>query len=255
MKSSYFDLSGKTAVITGGNGGIGLAIADALAEHGANILIAGRKEDKNVRAVEQVSAHGTQVAAARCDVTVEADLLALLETAERDFGGVDVLVNNAGAPAGGPVVQTDAETWERAYRVNVVGMASALRIFGPHLMERSHPTSVINVASIWGLKAPRGTAAYAATKAAVITLTKVAALEWCKAGVRVNALAPGLIRTEMTAFLDEPATYERFVRGIPMKRAAEPREVAAAALYLAAEQASSYVTGQVIVVDGGVLAR
>ncbi|HEV8325589.1 MAG TPA: SDR family NAD(P)-dependent oxidoreductase [Myxococcota bacterium] len=249
-----FDLRGKAAVVTGGNGGIGLAIAHGLAAHGADVLIAARNEKKLADAAAALAVHGRRVVARRCDVLIDADLEACRDAAVEAFGGVDVLVNNAGVPSGMPVVHADRDVFQQAFAVNLGGTAAACRIFGPHLLERGRG-SVINIASIWGIRAPRGTAAYAASKAGVIALTKVLAQEWASRGVRVNAIAPGLVNTEMTELMQDPETMAKLTRNIPMKRSAAPREVAGAAVYLASDAAAGYVTGTVIVVDGGTLAR
>jgi len=249
-----FDLTGKAAVVTGGNGGIGLAIAGGLAAHGASVLIAARNEKKLETAARALAAHGGKVEARRCDVLKDEDLQAALDAAVAAFGAVDILVNNAGVPSGMPVIAADREVFDQAFAVNLGGTAAACRVFGPHLLERGRG-SVINIASIWGIRAPRGTAAYAASKAGVISLTKVLAQEWATRGVRVNAIAPGLVKTEMTEMMNDPDTMSKLLRGIPMKRQAEPDEIAGAAVFLAADAASSYVTGTVIVVDGGTLTR
>jgi hypothetical protein len=238
-----FSLAGKTAVVTGASSGLGARFATVLAEAGATVFAAARR-------VERIRALGTGIHAVACDVSVERDRVRLVETA----GGIDILVNNAGVPGQLRAEQETAADFAEVLAVNLVAPFHLSRL----MVESGHGRgSIVNVASILGLvsAAPAGGASYAASKAGLIGLTRELAGQWGGAGVRVNALAPGWFRSEMTEDLFADERSRRWVeRNTMLNRGGEPGELDGALLFLASD-ASSYCTGQVLVVDGGWTAR
>ncbi|MCS7069155.1 MAG: glucose 1-dehydrogenase [Meiothermus sp.] len=243
-----FRLDNQMAVVTGGARGIGLAIATALAEAGARVVLA----DLDPVAGEESAAHlrglGLQAHFRPLDVTQPDQAKALAQ----ELGQVDVLVNNAGICRNTPALETPDEEWRLVFEVNVHGVFWCSRAFGRRMVARRRG-SIINIASMSGriVNRPQPQAAYNASKAAVIHLTKSLAAEWAPFGVRVNAISPGYIGTEMTKRGLETPEWRRDWLGLtPMGRLGEPAEVASCALFLASE-ASSYLTGSELVVDGG----
>jgi NAD(P)-dependent dehydrogenase (short-subunit alcohol dehydrogenase family) len=240
-----FRLDGKVAVVTGGNRGLGEAFARALAEAGARVAIAARDHSKS----EAVAAeHG--LLAVRADITDPADVRAMLDAVTGALGPVDVLVNNAGACFHRPALEVPEDEWREVWAVNVDGLWNCSRIVGAQMVERGSGT-IVNIGSISGMivNRPQMQPAYNASKAAVHQLTKSLAAEWAPHGVRVNALAPGYVKTEM-APVDRPEFQRHWVEDVPMQRYATPAEISPSVVYLASD-ASSFMTGSVLVVDGG----
>jgi NAD(P)-dependent dehydrogenase (short-subunit alcohol dehydrogenase family) len=240
-----FRLDGKVAVVTGGNRGLGQAYARALGEAGARVAIAARDEVLSESVARELGA-----LAVTTDVSDAASVEAMLATVTAELGPVDVLVNNAGVCYHRPALEVPEDEWRSVWDVNVDGVWHCCRAVGAQMVERRSGT-IINVGSISAeiVNRPQWQPAYNASKAAVHQLTKSLADEWAPHGVRVNALAPGYVKSEM-APVDDPRFRARWIDDAPMQRAASPEEIAPSVIYLASD-ASSFMTGSVLVVDGG----
>ena len=240
-----FRLDGKVAVVTGGNRGLGQAFARALGEAGARVAIAARDESRSEAVAGELGAF-----AVTTDVTDAAGVDSMLETVTAELGPVDVLVNNAGVCFHRPALEVPEEEWRSVWDVNVDAVWRCCRAVGAQMVERGSG-SIVNIGSISAqiVNRPQWQPAYNASKAAVHQLTKSLAAEWAPHGVRVNALAPGYVKTEM-APVDDPRFRPRWIEDAPMQRAATPEEIAPSVVYLASD-ASSFMTGSVLVVDGG----
>jgi NAD(P)-dependent dehydrogenase (short-subunit alcohol dehydrogenase family) len=245
-----FSMDGKVAVVTGGNRGIGRAIARALAEAGASVAIAARDEDRSAPVVTELESLGRRATSVRTDVTNRDEVNAMVSEVTRQLGPIDVLVNNAGIGFHADALTLSDHDWQRLFATNLDGVWKASQVVGAGMVQRGHG-SIINIGSISGLiiNRPQWHAPYGISKAAVHHLTKSLAAEWAQSGVRVNAIAPGYVKTEI-ADIDLPEYRHYWVDEVPMQRYARPEEIAPTAVYLASE-ASSFVTGSLIVVDGG----
>lgn len=251
-----FNVSGKTAIVTGASSGLGVSFARAFAEAGMNVVLAARRTERLEELKQELSKTGAETEAVTCDVVDSFQVEALVEKAVSRFGGVDVLVNNAGQSDGGPVPEKlPDEMFEQIVRVNLNGLWFCCKHVGAHMLKRGKGGSIINVASILGLGGQQNfPPGYMATKAAVINLTKTLACSWADRGVRVNAIAPGWYPSEMTGpWLGNPHFLKHIEAQTPMGRVGDPEELLGALMYLASD-ASSFVTGQTLAVDGGVTA-
>lgn len=242
-------LEGKVAIVTGASRGIGEAIARTFAAHGAKVVVASRK----IEGVEAVARSiGDAATAIATHTGRQEECVALVRRAVEHFGKVDVLVNNAATnPYFGPMMDIDEGAWDKTFEVNTKGYFWMTREVVRHLRERKAGGSIIHMASIAGVGAAPLQAVYGMTKAAVIAMTKTLAYELAGENIRVNAIAPGYVDTKFAAaVLKNDVLLEELMRRTPLKRYAQPDEIAGAALYLASD-ASSYVTGQSMVIDGG----
>ncbi len=251
------DLKGKAALVTGGGRGLGRAIAEAFAAEGARVALNYVRDAEAARqaAREIRSRFGTDAVPLRADVSIEADVRGLFDETERELGPLDVLVNNAGLWPKAYVKDMAGDEWARVLGVNLTGPFLACREAVRRWLAAKRRGSIVNVTSQAAYHgATSGHAHYAAAKAGLANLTISLARETAPHGIRVNAVAPGLMRTGMTgAAMAEDA--ERYLKRIPMGRIAEPSEVAAAAVFLASDRAAGYITGAALDVNGGMLMR
>jgi NAD(P)-dependent dehydrogenase (short-subunit alcohol dehydrogenase family) len=253
MGHPLFALTNKTAVVIGGTSGIGLALTKALAQAGANVVPSGRRAELVRSAAAMVEALGSGSLAQVSDVTDDASLTALLQSVCSKFGSVEILVNCAGRTKRAPTLDFPESDWQAILETNLNGTLRACRIFGRHMLERSYGR-IINIGSLSSFVALYEVAAYSASKAAVASLTKSLAIEWASSGVCVNAIAPGVLRTDLNAeLLDGTERGREFLLRTPMRRFGQVDELAGAAVFLASD-AASFVTGHILVVDGGFLA-
>jgi len=253
MAFKGLDLSGKSAVVIGGTSGIGHAISLGLAEAGADVVPTSRRGDLVDQVVDEIRTLGRRAVACPSDVLDRASLNQVLVETIDAFGKVDILVNCAGRTKRAPTLDFQAEDWDAILDTNLTGTLRAAQVFGRHMLQRGYGR-IIHIASIASFVALFEVAAYAASKAAVASLTKSLALEWGPRGVCVNAIAPGVFPTDLNRSLLEGTERGReFLTRIPMKRFGNVNELCGAAVFLASD-AASYVNGEVLVVDGGFLA-
>lgn len=250
-RTARFDLGGRVAVVTGGGQGIGRAIAEALAEHGASVVVCGRSRTTLEGTVEVIRNAGGTARMLQMDVTSDEDVARARDWLLRELGGIDVLVNNAGInPHYGSIEKTSLEDWNQILAVNLTGVFRCCKLLGS-LMTDKRAGSIINISSIAGHVGLKRQAPYGAAKGGVEQFTKSLAHDWAQHGVRVNAIAYGYVTTDLTAgVLSHEHIGPRLLARIPMGRFARLEEVAGAAVFLAAD-ASSYVTGHSLLVDGG----
>lgn len=249
--TQMFSLEGLTAVVTGGNQGLGKAFALALAENGARVAIAARNAERNAQMVAEAREAGHEILAITADITDDAQVERMTREAIEGLGGrVDILVNNAGTCYHNESWDVTDEQWDDVWQLNVRALWKATLAFGAHMRERGSG-SIVNIGSMSGLivNRPQMQPAYNASKAAVHHLTKSLAVEWASLGIRVNAVAPGYVKTEM-APVDRPEFQRYWVEDTPQQRFALPEEIAPSVVFLAGP-AASFITGSVLVADGG----
>jgi NAD(P)-dependent dehydrogenase (short-subunit alcohol dehydrogenase family) len=253
MSFAGLDLTGKSAVVIGGTSGIGRAIALGLAGAGADVVPTSRRMEQVEAAAAEIESRGRRSLRVACDVSDRASLEKLLEASVGDFGKVDILINSAGKTKRTPSLDLPESEWNDILETNVTGVLRACQVFGKHMVGRGYGR-IVNIASLSTFVALYEVAAYAASKAAVASLTKSLAIEWARHGVNVNAIAPGVFRTALNQkLLDETPRGQEFLTRTPMRRFGQVEELAGAAVFLASDSAS-FVTGEVLCVDGGFLA-
>jgi len=248
-------LAGKVALVTGGGRGIGKAITKRLAEAGANVVIASRKLDNLQAAAKEFAFLPGKVVALGCHVGHKNEIEDLIKQTEARLGPVDILVNNSATNIGqGRALDVTDEMLDKMVEVNVKAALRLVRLIVPKMIERKNGGSIINIASIAGLRPQPGGLLYSFTKAGLIMMTRSWAQEFGPHHIRVNAIAPGLIQTDLSEFFWKDQTRRaQYEAASPLRRIGQPEEVAGMALYLASDE-SSFVTGQVMVIDGGVTA-
>jgi NAD(P)-dependent dehydrogenase (short-subunit alcohol dehydrogenase family) len=253
MSSSLLNLEGKVAVVVGGTSGIGRAISLGLAEAGADVVASARRMEQVESTADEIEAKGRRSLRVTSDVADRASLQNLLDETVAKLGKADILVNCAGKIKRAPTLTFDEAEWTSILDTNLTGTLRACQIFGKHMLDRECGR-IINIASLNTFVALSQVAAYAASKAAVGSLTRSLAVEWSAKGVLVNAIAPGVFRTALNSdLLDNTPRGKELLLRTPMGRFGHTEEVVGAAIYLASD-AASFVTGQVLVVDGGFLA-
>jgi len=253
MAFAPLDLTGKVAVVIGGTSGIGRAIAHGLAEAGADVVPTSRRIDQVEAAAKEIEQRGRRALRIASDVGDRASLERLLSETVSAFGKVDILINSAGKTKRTPTLEVPESEWNDIMETNLTGVLRACQVFGRHMIERRYGR-IINIASLSSFVALHEVAAYAASKAAVASLTKSLAVEWSRHGVCVNAIAPGVFRTALNQkLLDETPRGQEFLLRTPMHRFGQVTELAGAAVFLASD-AATFVAGEVLCVDGGFLA-
>ncbi len=249
--STLFDLTGKVAVVTGSSRGIGRAIAERLAEHGAKVVISSRKLDACEEVVRIIRSKGGEAIAHACNVSRKDELQSLVNAAIQKWGGIDVLVCNAAVnPHFGPSLNVPDDAFDKIMNVNVRSNFWLCNMVLPQMAERGGG-SVIIVSSVTGLQGSPSIGVYGISKAADMALARNLCVEWGPKNIRANCLVPGLVRTDFAkALWENKETYEQIVSIYPLRRIGEPDEIAGAAVFLAGPSAS-FMTGQTIVIDGG----
>ena len=250
MPEVNLSLEGKVALITGGSKGIGRSIALAFAEHGADVAVVARGKDALETTRRDIEATGRRSLALSADMGVEAEWARIVDETISTLGGIDILVYGAATAELGPIIKSTSEKWDTIMRVNLKGAFTVSRLCQPHMKKRGGG-AVIHITSNECIRPSAGLGTYSISKGAMVTMMQVCAKEWAGANIRVNCIAPGLVRTELAEpllkMVEESGQYPN-----PMKRIGEPNEIAGMALYLASP-AGAYATGQTFVIDGGEL--
>ena len=256
MKKGIFDLSEKVALITGGNGGIGLGMAEGLAECGANIAIWGRNKEKNEESKNLLSKYSIEVKTYEVDVSQEKEVINNVKSVLNDFGRIDSVFANAGMNVfGGSFEEMDTDAYRKVLSVNLDGVFFTLRESTKHMVERAKDGdiggSVVGVASLAGIEGAAKTQPYSASKGGIISMIKGIAVEHARYGIRANTILPGWIATDMTTINQNNQKFtDKVISRVPMRRWGEPKDFCGIAAYLASD-ASAYHSGDMFIVDGG----
>ena len=252
MSNNVLDFTGKVALVTGASSGMGLATAQAFAQAGASVVLADVREELVKAEAQKLAAAGQRAIAVRCDVSDDAQVAAMVERTVAEFGRLDAAFNNAGVMALiAPTADSTREEWDRVIGINLRGVWSSMK-YELRQMQRQGSGAIVNNASVGALTGNPGIGSYIASKHGVVGLTRTAALEYIKHGIRVNAVNPGLIDTQVARDVvsgDEQA-YSDIAKNVPIARAGRPEEIASAVLWLCSPGAS-YVVGHALTVDGG----
>lgn len=251
-----FDLTGKTAIVTGGGRGLGEQIAEGLAEAGANVVVCSRKEENCKVVSDKLEKIGVNSLALKCDVTNPDDVIHVVEKTVEEFGSIDILVNNSGASWGAPVDEMPLEAFQKVLNVNVIGTFLMSQTAGKVMMEQKSG-KIINIASAAGFKGSdpelMDAIGYNTSKGGVITFTKDLAVKWGPRGIYVNAIAPGWFPTKMARVVIE-RNKDKFLKRTPLRKFGSENDLKGAAVFLAS-RASDFITGETLIVDGGGLAK
>lgn len=249
-----FDLTGRTALVTGSSGGLGFAMARGLAEAGARVILHGRNADKLSAAVRSLKAEGHEILSASFDVAKEADINAAFDTFDQQGVDIDILVNNAGMQLRKPMLEIELEQWQKVIDTNLTSTFLMGRHAAKRMIERGRGGKIVNIGSLMSSVARPTVAAYTAAKGGVRLLTQSMAAEWAEHNIQSNAIGPGYMITEMTQPLVDDPDFNAWIIGrTPSRRWGNPEDLVGTVVYLAAP-ASNYVNGQIIYVDGGILA-
>ena len=251
-----FDLTGKTALITGGSRGLGLQIAEVLGDQGARLVISSRKSVDLEAAATQLAQRGIKVDWIAADNSRDADVVRLADEAIAKLGKIDILVNNAGASWGAPAEDHPVDAWDKVMNLNIRSIFILSQQVGKKSMIPNKYGRIINLASIAGLRGNRGelqTIAYNTSKGAVVNYTRALAGDWGKHGITVNALAPGFFPSKMTHGTIKSVGLDKLVEGVPLRRIGDDEDLKGAALLFASD-AGKHITGQILAVDGGITA-
>lgn len=245
-----FRLDGKTCVVTGASRGLGRTMAIALGEAGANVAAVARNVEALDETANKIRSFGRRAISVRCNLRDSGSIAEMVDRVLAEFGQIDVLINNAGGGDFKPVVEMSDDQWHRIVDLNLSATFRVCRAVGPHMIKK-RSGKVINMSSMYGLIGDKNVTAYCASKGAVIQFTRALALEWAEHNITVNALAPGYVYTERTSSVfDNPATGGPLIKRIPRGRVGQPDDLGPLIVYLASD-ASDFMTGSVIVIDGG----
>lgn len=245
-----YDLTGKTAIVTGASRGIGKSISEVLAEYGAQVICVSRTADAVQSVAEVIQANGGKAIGMPCDVSDESSVNDLIKNVQEKFDSIDILINNAGITRDGLIMRMSNDDWDIVLDINLKGAFHTIKsVTRPMMKQRSG--RIINISSVVGLTGNAGQANYSASKSGLIGLTKSMAQELAPRGITVNCIAPGYIETDMTGSLADNVK-EEIIKQIPLGRIGKPEEVAAMVLFLSSNEAE-YITGQTVTVDGGMV--
>lgn len=249
--NELFGMTGQVAVIIGGTGALGLALARGLSRNGAKVVVASSRDEACQKAVETLAAEGIEIIGRRVDVTSKESLTELRDAALAINGQVDMLVNCAGANVGTSFLDVDADQWDKIMAINLKGTMLACQVFIESMLKNKDGGSILNIGSVNSDRPLSRVFAYAASKAGVVNLTRNIAQEFADKGIRCNALCPGFFPAEQNRKLLDAKRVENIMNGTPMRRYGDPSELVGAAILLLAKNAGSYITGSPLYVDGG----